>query len=444
MAAPRTTALLFRLAVRNVRRGWRHSLAAIGTMAIGFVALATFQGYLEELIASQIEMSYARNMIGDVLVRKPGAGSAQALIRPDHFRLGSSEQAFLERWLGEHRSEIKTRMRLLVVPGVATAGSASAAFLAIGHDIPEGRIARRNWAFNAWAGRPVRDDEPNAMLIGLGLGQSLGCRPTSNQPVFDPRTALPMAIERPMRCTSSTIQMTASSPKGRVNALDAEVVGLSSGGVREFDNQMAWLPLKFAQDLAETHDVDSFQILLHDPSQAEAIRTLLRADAAKAGLELEVADWRDTEQAELFRRGTELLATYRSLVVMVLLVIAGSAVLTTMAKTVRERTREIGTLRSLGFRRRHMLAMFVLEAAVLALLSGVLGALAATTLRLGINHAGITYRAGLLAEDLVLTIGWSVKTYGAGFLFLTAVAVLAAWLAARRVVAMRVAEALAE
>jgi len=438
----KTLHLLLRLAVRNVRRGWRHSIAAIGTMAIGFVALATFQGYLSQLLESQIAMNYARNMIGDFMVRKPGGGSVDARVRPDKYWLDEKDQAFVQAWVKRQGADVRAAMRALLVEGVANAGPASASFMLFGHDIAEGHIARRDWQWYAWAGRPARPDEPNAVVAGLGLGQSLGCVVKGNPQIFDPRTARPIAAERPMDCKTTSVQLSGSSPTGRVNALDGEIVGLTSGGVREFDQRLLWGPLSLAQDLASTKGVDSFQIVLADPGRAPALIERFSAEAKAAGLHLQAVDWQQTEQADLLNRGRDMMSIYRNLVVFVLLVIAGSAVLTTMAKTVRERTREIGTLRSLGFRKGHMLAMFALEAGVLAVVSGVLGAVVATGLRLAVDAAGITYRAGMLAEDIPLTIGWSGQTYAAGFAFLAAVAVLAGWVAARRVVELRVAEAL--
>ncbi len=435
-------ALLLRLAVRNVRRGWRHSIAAIGTMAIGFVALATFQGYLSELLESQLRMNFARNMLGDLMVRKPGAGGVDARVRPDKYWLDEKDQAFVDGWVKRHPADVKAAMRSLLVEGVANAGPASAAFMLFGHDIAQGQIARRDWQWYAWAGRPARVDEPNAVVAGLGLAQSLGCVPKGNLQVFDPKTAKPIPVERPMDCKTTTIQLTGSSPTGRVNALDGEIVGLTSGGVREFDQRLLWGPLSLAQDLVGNKGVDGYQIVLAEPQRAPEFIAQMAAEAKAAGLTLEPILWQETEMADLFRRGKEMLSMYRNLVVFVLLVIAGSAVLTTMAKTVRERTREIGTLRSLGFRKGHMLLMFALEAAVLALVSGLVGLAVATGLRFGVNSAGITYRAGMLAEDIVLEIGGSASTYLTGFAFLTAVAVIAGWLAARNVVQLRVAQAL--
>ena len=40
---------LWRMAQRNVRRNWRQSFAAILSIATGFVAIALFEGYLNDL-----------------------------------------------------------------------------------------------------------------------------------------------------------------------------------------------------------------------------------------------------------------------------------------------------------------------------------------------------------------------------------------------------------
>jgi putative ABC transport system permease protein len=411
-------------------------------MVVGFVALATFQGYLQELMSSQLAMSYARNMIGEIMVRKPGSAHADAKVHPEKYWLGAAEQQFVDAWVAQQGAEVKASSRSLFSFGMVTAGGSSAAFIAIGHDIAQGRLARRDWQWNAWAGHPIREDEPNGIMLGLQLSQALGCEKIDRTAVFDPQTARPSPVERPFKCRTTQVQLQASSATGRANAVDGEIVGLTSGEVREYDQQMMWAPLSLIQSLLETDQISVYNIVLKDPEQAQAKQGELRRAAQAAGIQIEVLDWRDSEYGEMYRRGTELMGTYRSLVVLVLLVIAGSAVLTTMAKTVRERTREIGTLRSLGYRRWQMLLMFALEAAVLALLAGGIGAVLAWAVRWAISAARIRYSAGLLAEEMILQVGWSPAMYLQGLAFLLAVAVIAAWLAARKVVGLAVAEAL--
>src|SRR6185503_4910759 len=63
------------------------------------------------------------------------------------------------------------------------------------------------------------------------------------------------------------------------------------------------------------------------------------------------------------------------------------AAMNTMYASVGARTREIGTLRVLGYRRRAILLGFIIEGAFLALIGGVLGCVAAWALHL---HFGTT------------------------------------------------------
>lgn len=436
--------LIVRIAWRNVRRNWRHSIAALGTMAIGFVALALFQGYQGEILRSQLDLLHRRIMVGDVMVRKPGAGTREARIDPAKYRLDEEDQKFLDAWIAGRSSEVTTRVRALLLMGVAHAGGSTAQIMAWGYDIKEGRAARRDWAWNAFAGHPIRDDEPIGAMLGMGLGAVLGCTPTGHAPVLDPATSTPIPVERPMRCNQTSITLTTNSTHHRMNALEAEVVGLTSVGGREFDARMLWVPLPFAQDLASTHSVSTYMINLKRPEDAPRLRAELSQSAQKAGRALDVVDWVETEDADLFRRAESILSVYRGLVVLVILVIAGAAVLTTMMKTVRERTREIGTLRSLGYRRHHLLAMFAVESGLLALCAGVCGLLSAVAITAAINSARIMYKAGLMAEAILLRIGYSPAAYALGFLFLSLVAVAAALAAAQKVTRMRIAETLSD
>jgi ABC-type lipoprotein release transport system permease subunit len=75
---------------------------------------------------------------------------------------------------------------------------------------------------------------------------------------------------------------------------------------------------------------------------------------------------------------------------------------------IRERTREIGTLRAIGMQRRKVLWLFVLEAALLGLAGTGAGAAAATLLALGLNAAHLAVPEAvqmfLMQRDLHLAL----------------------------------------
>jgi putative ABC transport system permease protein len=78
----------------------------------------------------------------------------------------------------------------------------------------------------------------------------------------------------------------------------------------------------------------------------------------------------------------------------------------TMAMSIRERTREVAVLKTLGFTRQTVLGLFVGEAVVLALIGGIAGSLVALLLGLGAAKAGGF--AGALKVDLsTMWVAWA-------------------------------------
>jgi putative ABC transport system permease protein len=69
--------------------------------------------------------------------------------------------------------------------------------------------------------------------------------------------------------------------------------------------------------------------------------------------------------------------------VFTILLVAGN----TMAMSIRERTREVAVLKTLGFRRETILGLFVGEAVAIALLGGIFGSLVTIVLLKGASHA---------------------------------------------------------
>jgi putative ABC transport system permease protein len=152
--------------------------------------------------------------------------------------------------------------------------------------------------------------------------------------------------------------------------------------------------------------------------------------------------WIEHSSSEESRRGMKVLGVYRVLVASVVVLIAAMSVLTTMAKSVSERTREIGTLRSLGFLRRHVVSLFALEAALLAAAGTAVGAALGLAISFLVNGAGVMSDAGLMSMPIALKIGLRPGTYLAAALFLSVLAAVAAVLPARRAAQARIPDAL--
>jgi len=69
----------------------------------------------------------------------------------------------------------------------------------------------------------------------------------------------------------------------------------------------------------------------------------------------------------------ERLTRFSAVVSAVVLVIGALMIFTTMTGSVIERTKEIGVLRAIGFRRAHIIKGLLIEVSVIGLLGGLLG-----------------------------------------------------------------------
>lgn len=153
------------------------------------------------------------------------------------------------------------------------------------------------------------------------------------------------------------------------------------------------------------------------------------------GQKLDVTTWED-EVA--FTKWT-LAAIYALTVILTvaLLIVIAVGIMNSMAIAIRERTREIGTLRAIGMQRGHVLRMFLVEAFLLGLFSALSGALLSVASSLLINGAHIQVPVGvqlfLMSDTLRLAITGAALGGAVAFMVfcVTLISLIPSYLAAR-------------
>ncbi|MBY0399447.1 ABC transporter permease, partial [Myxococcota bacterium] len=106
------------------------------------------------------------------------------------------------------------------------------------------------------------------------------------------------------------------------------------------------------------------------------------------------------------------------------LAVAGIGIMNVMLVAVSERTDEVGLMKAVGASRRQILALFLVESALLSIAGGIVG--------LGLGTALVTFGRSLYPAVELVTPGWAIAavlglSLGTGILF----GVLPAWRAAR-------------
>jgi ABC-type antimicrobial peptide transport system permease subunit len=141
-------------------------------------------------------------------------------------------------------------------------------------------------------------------------------------------------------------------------------------------------------------------VKLNDPSQAEIMVERLNSEipGISAALASDFADQMpDMQNSKSMIGGISFVA----------ILVGGVGVLNTMLMSVFERTREIGVLRALGWRRRSILGLILREAIMLGLLGGVMSIIIAFGLSFLIEHSPMI---GMMVDPI-----WSVEIFVRAF-----------------------------
>jgi ABC-type antimicrobial peptide transport system permease subunit len=176
------------------------------------------------------------------------------------------------------------------------------------------------------------------------------------------------------------------------------VVGIFETGAALEDNGVV-VSLRDAQRIGgRPRQVSMYVIKLRDPEQAEAVRANLdsKFDEIDVSLTAEFAEnLPDFQSMDMMVEQISFLA----------IIIGGVGMLNTMLMSVLERTREIGVLRALGWRRRQVIGIILLEALTLGTVGGICGIL------LGMGMAwGLTQLPGVIGG--MLTPRYHVEMLG--------------------------------
>lgn len=183
-----------------------------------------------------------------------------------------------------------------------------------------------------------------------------------------------------------TVSIVGQTVDGVVNAMDLTVRGIFETSLSEVDDQVAYIPLKVAQTLLDTDKVESWVVRFEDMDQALNFKEPLLSKISAIQPELTVKSW--LELADLYKQVTEFYDVQNFVIQTILATLTVLAVLNTVGMTVFERTGEIGTLRSLGLRRREIVFQFLAEGFFLSLIASVLGSILAVFAISLINVSG--------------------------------------------------------
>jgi len=143
----------------------------------------------------------------------------------------------------------------------------------------------------------------------------------------------------------------------------------------------------FPADEVEKGVVLNAAVILKDPRKIPETIKAIEAQGTRDGLTLKAIDWQ--QAAGLIGQFINVARMVLYVAILIIFIIALVIINNAMVMATLERVREIGTLRAIGAQRRFILAMLVIEAIVVGLVFGALGAGAGSLLVSIVGKVGI-------------------------------------------------------
>jgi putative ABC transport system permease protein len=239
------------------------------------------------------------------------------------------------------------------------------------------------------------------------------------------------------------ITLLATTSEGALNAYDFKVQGIYSTGVPELDKRQLYIHINSAQDLLVSDKVSTLSVFLFDTLQTAEVQTQLNNTLSSMQLtdEIEITPWQD--RAFFYYKVKSLYDLIFGVMGAVMALVVFVALFNTMTMSVTERTREIGTLAALGSYPNEIIASFIREAGLLAVIGAIIGGIASaiTTLVLMLVEIQMPPPPGRTdGYPLNIYLSFELLAYATiGVLF---ICISAAYLSARKGVNKPITEAL--
>ncbi len=199
-------------------------------------------------------------------------------------------------------------------------------------------------------GNQLKDVKDNEIILGVNLARTL--RATLNDPIT---------------LTSAKGHATAFGMMPRIQSYP--VVSTFFMGMYEYDSGYIFMPLKTAQNYLNIQDsVTHIDLFLKDPEKTDEVKKALSEVLPNSFV---VRDWRDLNSG--FVGALQVEKNVMFLILMLIIIVAAFNIVSSLVMLVKDKSKDIAIMRTIGLSKRSMMKVFVLSGTLLGLIGALIG-----------------------------------------------------------------------
>jgi len=362
--------------LRSLWRNRRRALLSIAVIALGTAISFFVLGFVESSRAS-IQQStvqeYANLQIAspdlwndtaegyDYLILPGDASRIETIVAADPAYAGSTQQLQFAGLLG-----VGTQTQVVSATAI----------------VPDNGVL--DFADLVTDGRPLAPSDTASVVVGRSLADRLGVS------------------------VGDVVTLTVTTVAGAYNASPFSIVGIYQFTSEQFESQVLFVPLPFAQLLLSTGGVDRIVVSLSRLDQTDPAKARIAGALAEAGLPYEPRSW--DELSPFYKQLSSYFDALFGFLTLAVSVLVFFIILQVLTLAFLERTREIGTLRALGTTRGEVFRLFFTESTWLAVVGSAVGIGVGLLLGLVFNALGIEWRPPGTIEPVRLAVTLAFAT----------------------------------
>jgi putative ABC transport system permease protein len=387
----------WKLAAKNLQRNRRRSISTALSICVGFVALNLLGAYILRSFETLRVMSVYLDQRGHLQIRKSGSVDGFDS-KPQEFLLSQKEQDEIkEKVIASMGDLVEFTGRNLSASGLLSNGQKSHPIYASGFDA--------NAYFRALK-HPMTLEHGIFFLLDWQKEHAEQFLSNPELIAITPMIHEIMNFSKPLMLNPS-VQIAGLTVEGDLNAVNADLGAIHSTGAEFLESTVILAPIEKVQELLGTDGVQAMTLFLKDFSSLPQASAVMSKLSQKLSFAVEVFSFEDPRINEYFQGSMGFLYVMGGFFLILICTAVSLAIVNSLTMGIIERTREIGTLRAIGFRFRDVRNLFLKENILLAISAIFVGTLLSQLITEIVNRSGIYFEPPGTPNEIPFNLLWS-------------------------------------
>ncbi len=355
--------LEWKIAVRSLFRNWKRSLSSGVALTVAFVGISVFSGHVFKTSRALKSVLVYLHYLGHIAIYKPN-GSEKYFSNPGKFMISNAELGDFRNIIAEFQPNIEIIGEFISASGLLSTGDRSIPVLVDGIDPKVDNYVRSFPLVTKWAPELLRDysaktigdaifENPESLSVSKGVAELIGIKGSIEE----------------LTDSKKDVSLAGQSVDGDLSAVNARLALFHTTGMPYVEDFSIRTSTELVQKLLKTEGVSHLSIYLKNEGDSKKIAKALNQRFGDSNLNLEAIPFSDDRIGTYYNGAMGFLFLMGIFFAILIMGASCLVIVNTMTINVIERSKEIGTMLSLGFSKAKIRNLFLKEVFVLTVAS---------------------------------------------------------------------------